>query len=70
MEKWVKGQRPEGDQSGEWAMEGLMEKMSDQQVGQVWELYNAIRERGRESVDGEDLVRQAEVEREKEGGKG
>ena len=35
---WMKG-------SEEWAMEGLLEKMSDQQIGQVWELYNAIQKR-------------------------
>ena len=76
MERWVKGQRTEADIDAdgggagpEWAMEGLLEKMNDQQIGQVWELYNAIRERGRDSVDEEDLVRKAEMEREKEGEK-
>ncbi len=65
MDKWVKGQRPEGDMSGVWAMDGLLEKMNDQQIGQVWELYNAIRERGRKSVDDEDLVTQAERDMER-----
>ena len=76
MERWVKGQRTEADidrdgggAGPEWAMEGLLEKMNDQQIGQVWELYNAIRERGRDSVDEEDLVRKAEMEREKDGEK-
>lgn len=36
--EWMKG-------SEEWAMEGLLEKMNDQQVGQVWELFNAIQRR-------------------------
>ncbi len=62
-EGWKRGVR----QEGEWSMEGLMEKMSDQQVGQVYELFEAIRKRGRDSVDEEDLVRRAEMEREREG---
>jgi hypothetical protein len=36
--EWMKG-------SDEWAMEGLLEKMNDQQIGQVWELFNAIQKR-------------------------
>lgn len=36
--EWMKG-------SEEWAMENLLEKMNDQQVGQVWELYSAIQKR-------------------------
>ncbi|RMZ75497.1 hypothetical protein DV737_g5270, partial [Chaetothyriales sp. CBS 132003] len=51
---WARGQ-------GEWSMEYLVDKMSDQQVGQVHELWEAIRERARESVDKEDLVRQAQA---------
>ncbi|RMZ89499.1 hypothetical protein DV736_g3275, partial [Chaetothyriales sp. CBS 134916] len=47
---------------GEWGMENLVDKMSDQQIGQVHELWEAIRKRARESVDEEDLVRQAQVE--------
>lgn len=65
MDKWVKGQRPEGNMGGVWAMDGLLEKMNDQQIGQVWELYNAIRERGRQSVDDEDLVTQEEKDMER-----
>ena len=42
----------------EWSMEYLVDKMSDQQVGQVFELFDAISKRGRESVDEEDLVGQ------------
>ena len=56
--EWMKG-------SEEWAMEGLLEKMNDQQVGQVWELWNAIQKRNEggtgdeasaEQVEGEDGV--------------
>ncbi|RMD43344.1 hypothetical protein DV735_g1712, partial [Chaetothyriales sp. CBS 134920] len=46
----------------DWSMEKLVEKMSDQQIGQVHELWEAIRKRGRDSVDEEDLVRQAQAE--------
>jgi hypothetical protein len=66
MNKWVKGQAETGQkvEEGEWAMEHLLDRMNDQQIGQVWELYNAIRERGRDSVDEEDLVRQAQMQQE------
>lgn len=55
-EGWKKG-------AGEWGMEELMGKMSDQQIGQVYELYEAISKRGRDVVDEEDLVVKAEKER-------
>lgn len=46
--EWMKG-------SEEWAMENLLEKMNDQQVGQVWELYSAIQRRNKGEVeDGEE----------------
>ena len=62
-EGWKKG-------AEEWRMEYLLDKMSDQQVGQVYELFEAISKRGRESVDEEDLVRRAEMAREEDGGGG
>ena len=34
-QEWLQG-------ADDWAMEGLLEKMNDQQVGQLWELYEAI----------------------------
>jgi hypothetical protein len=54
---WIMKGREGVDAKGqeEWAMEGLLEKMNDQQIGQVWELYNAIQKRhaGGEAEDGE-----------------
>ena len=44
--EWMKG-------SEEWAMESLLEKMNDQQVGQVWELFNAIQRRNSGGTGGE-----------------
>lgn len=41
---WMKG-------SDEWAMESLLEKMNDQQVGQVWELFQAIQRRNSGGVE-------------------
>lgn len=50
---WLQG-------SDDWAMETLLERMNDQQVGQVWELYNAIQKRhGLE--EGEGPVQEGEV---------
>ena len=44
----------EGDQWGEEKIDvGLLDKMSDQQLGQMYELMLAIRRRGRESADEE-----------------
>lgn len=43
--EWMKV-RGEGAGDGVgWAMETLLERMNDQQIGQVWELYNAIQKR-------------------------
>lgn len=44
--EWMKG-------TEEWAMETLLERMNDQQVGQVWELYNAIQKRNAGGVEEE-----------------
>jgi hypothetical protein len=44
--EWMKG-------TEEWAMETLLERMNDQQVGQVWELYNAIQKRNTGGVEEE-----------------
>ena len=56
-EGWKKG-------AGEWSMDHLVDRMSDQQIGQIYELFEAITKRGRDSVDEEDLVRQAEMQQE------
>jgi hypothetical protein len=40
------GEKGNNDGVG-WAMDSLMERMNDQQIGQVWELYNAIQNRNR-----------------------
>jgi hypothetical protein len=48
------GQALEGDQWGREKLDvGLLDKMSDQQVGQMYELLLAIQRRGRESADEE-----------------
>ena len=49
LRRYARGEKVEGGlmgDTGEWAMDGLLEKMSDQQIGQVHELYTAIRKRG------------------------
>jgi hypothetical protein len=53
-DSWLDLRRgPEGKEGGVagdgvgWAMDTLMERMNDQQIGQVWELYNAIQNRNR-----------------------
>ena len=48
------GQQLEGDDwRGQKLDMDLVEKMSDQQIGQMWELMQAIHKRGRDSVDEE-----------------
>lgn len=49
------GQQLEGEEWKEQKIDpGLLDKMSDQQVGQLYELMLAIQRRGRESVDEEE----------------
>jgi hypothetical protein len=48
------GQQLEGDGWKEEKLDaGFLEKMSDQQIGQMYELMQAIQKRGRESADEE-----------------
>ncbi|KAJ9609192.1 hypothetical protein H2200_006964 [Cladophialophora chaetospira] len=49
------GQQLEGDDWKEQKIEpALMDKLSDQQIGQMYELMQAIQKRGRDSVDEEE----------------
>jgi hypothetical protein len=60
---WImKGSDGKAGSQEEWAMEGLLEKMNDQQIGQVWELYNAIQKRNAPDEDAQDGSGQLEVE--------
>lgn len=55
LTKWQEyGQKLEGDGwKGEVLSKGTVDKMSDQQIGQLYELMQAIQKRGRESADEE-----------------
>ena len=49
------GQQLEGDDwKGQKIDPGLLDKLSDQQIGQMYELMQAIQKRGRDSVDEEE----------------
>jgi Complex1_LYR-like len=55
LTKWQEyGQKLEGDDWKEQILDrSTVEKMSDQQIGQLYELMQAIQKRGRESADEE-----------------